>query len=1172
MNKEENKVAKEIISVLYIDDELIFLKAGQIYLEFNNDFKVTACESAAKALKLLSDEKFDAIISDYQMPGMSGTELLRQIRAGSDKTPFIIFTGKSREEVAIEALNSGADFFLQKGGEPKSQFSELANKVRYAVSKKRNEDKLKIKNEELLAANSRLEATEERLRQQLKENISARNELSELNDYLNRLIENANAPIIVWDSDLVITRFNRASEELTGILADEAIGEEIGIIFPDDKKEEYTENICQSVAGREPVMTEIPVKNRPGIIKTVIWNTAEIKENSRSRAKAFIAQGQDITERRQAESELKESEERHRAIIQTTMDGFWTIGLPEKRLTDVNETYCTMSGYTRDEILAQGINDLDAYENPAETARRIRRITENGSEIFEAKHQRKDGSIFDVEISASYLEDKGGIIICFCRDITGRKETEEALRKSEEKFRSYIENAPDAIFITDKEGRYIDVNPAASEMTGYTQSEMLNMTVSDLASPNAPQETVASFIKLKEEGSVQGELLLQRKDGTDFYAMLKAVALDEDRYMGFCSDITELKITEAELIKTREDLREAHRLSEIGIWDWDIKTDTITWSEEIYTITGIDPSVKPPSYPDLTDIYTEKSQAILSSAVKKALEYGESYSAELELIRPDGTIRFVHAFGGVKKSGDGTVTGLHGTLQDITERKKAEIELADQKRRLSAIISGTNVGTWEWNVMTGEAIFNERWAEIIGYTLEEISPVSIRTWMKYAHPDDLEESNRLMERHFKKETDYYQFESRMRHKDGHWVWVLDRGKVTEWTDDGRPVWMYGTHLDITRRKRAEEELRKSEEKYRDLADNAPVGIIASDRNGKILYANRRVPEILGSTGIDMRYDLNLLENNIVIKSGFSKLLRDVIESGEGIFNFEMEHLSPAGNELYLRLHVIPVMKDRDVTGVRIILDDITDRKRNEEALRIANNKLQMLNSITRHDILNQVTGLHSFIDLTGRKNSEPVISEYLAIMKEAAMTIQNQIEFTGEYNMLGSGDTAWFRLSEVLEDAAVGPVPVKSECKDIEIFADPMVEKVFYNLYDNTLRHGRGVDEVCISVILPKEPVRDENTDIKADYSAPGDKRDGCVIIWEDNGCGVLDEMKEKIFKRGVGANTGLGLFLIREILAITGITIRENGVHGKGARFEMTVPAGAWRTEKDINTISPDI
>ena len=1172
MNKEENEGAKEKISVLYIDDELIFLKAGQIYLEFNNDFKVTTCKSAEEALKLLSDEKFDAIISDYQMPGMSGTELLRQIRAGSDKTPFIIFTGKSREEVAIEALNSGADFFLQKGGEPKSQFSELANKVRYAVSKKRNEDKLKIKNDELLAANNRLAAAEEKLRQQLKENISARNELSELNDYLNSLIHNANAPIIVWDSDLIITRFNRASEELTGILADEAIGEEIGIIFPDDKKEEYTGKICRSVADRHPVMTDIPVKNRPGVIRTVIWNTADIKENNRSKTKAFIAQGQDITEQRKAESELKESEERHRAIIQTTMDGFWTIGLPDKRLTDVNETYCTMSGYTRDELLTKSINDLDAYENPAETARRIRRITENGSEIFEAKHKRKDGSTFDVEISASCPGEKNGSIICFCRDITERKETEEALKRSEEKFRSYIENAPDAIFITDKEGRYTDVNPAASDMTGYTQSEMLNMTVRDLSSPNGPQETFKTFIRLKEEGSVQDELLLRRKDGTDFYVLIKAVALDEDRFMGFCSDITELKITEAELIKTRENLREAHRLAEIGVWDWDIKTGTITWSEEIYAITGIDPSVKPTSYKELSEIYTEKSQAILSSAVKKALEYGEPYSTELELIRPDGTIRFVYAFGGVKRSGDGTVTGLHGTLQDINERKKAEIELADRKRRLSAIISGTNVGTWEWNIMTGETIFNERWAEIIGYTLEEISPVSIRTWMKYAHPDDLEESNRLMERHFKRETDHYQFESRMRHKDGHWIWVLDRGKVTEWTDDGRPVWMYGTHLDITRRKRAEEELRKSEEKYRDLADNAPVGIITSDRNGKILYANRRVPEILGSTGIDLTYDLNLFENNIVIESGFSGLLRDVIESGEGIFNFEMDYLSPAGNELYLRLHVIPVLKEDYVTKVRIILDDITDRKRNEEALRIANNKLKMLNSVTRHDILNQVTGLQSFIDLTMRKNSEPLISEYLGIMKDAARTIQSQIEFTGEYNRLGSGGPLWSELYSVSENAVRGPVPVKYDCKDVSIFADPMIGKVFYNLYDNTLRHGRGVDEVCISVILPDKPLRDENTYIQADSPKSGNKRPGCVIIFEDNGCGVPDGMKEKIFERGIGENTGLGLFLIREVLAITGITIRENGVHGKGARFEMTVPAGAWRTEKDINTISPEI
>lgn len=147
--------------------------------------------------------------------------------------------------------------------------------------------------------------------------------------------------------------------------------------------------------------------------------------------------------------------------------------------------------------------------------------------------------------------------------------------------------------------------------------------------------------------------------------------------------------------------------------------------------------------------------------------------------------------------------------KEVMNRIKAEEALAIEKQRLADIIEGTNLGTWEWNIQTGETIFNERWAGIIGYSLAEISPVSIDTWMKFAHPEDLKESGELLEKHFSGESDFYTFESRIRHKNGEWVWVLDRGKVSEWDSHGKPLRMAGTHQDITERKRAEKEILTS---------------------------------------------------------------------------------------------------------------------------------------------------------------------------------------------------------------------------------------------------------------------------------------------------------------------------------------------------------------------------
>ncbi len=151
---------------------------------------------------------------------------------------------------------------------------------------------------------------------------------------------------------------------------------------------------------------------------------------------------------------------------------------------------------------------------------------------------------------------------------------------------------------------------------------------------------------------------------------------------------------------------------------------------------------------------------------------------------------------------------IYGTASDITRSKQDSKNLEDANKRLSGILEGTHAGTWEWNVQTGETVFNDVWAAILGYTLEELSPVSIKTWETLAHPGDLALSGALLERHFRGEIPYYDCECRMRHKDGRWVWVQDRGKVIEQDAEGKPLMMFGTHTDITERKMSEEKITK----------------------------------------------------------------------------------------------------------------------------------------------------------------------------------------------------------------------------------------------------------------------------------------------------------------------------------------------------------------------------
>ena len=165
-------------------------------------------------------------------------------------------------------------------------------------------------------------------------------------------------------------------------------------------------------------------------------------------------------------------------------------------------------------------------------------------------------------------------------------------------------------------------------------------------------------------------------------------------------------------------------------------------------------------------------------------------------------------------------------LSDQATQDQLLASLREERERLAGILRGTNVGTWEWNVQTDGLLVNARWAEIIGRTLEEMAPVTIETWKKFTHPEDLKASNEMLERHFRGEVDYYELELRMWHKEGRWVWILDRGRVTSWSPDGKPLMVMGTHQDITERKRAEVERMRLEADLQQAQKMESVGRLA----------------------------------------------------------------------------------------------------------------------------------------------------------------------------------------------------------------------------------------------------------------------------------------------------------------------------------------------------------
>ena len=279
--------------------------------------------------------------------------------------------------------------------------------------------------------------------------------------------------------------------------------------------------------------------------------------------------------------------------------------------------------------------------------------------------------------------------------------------------------------------------------------------------------------------------------------------------------------------------------------------------------------------------------------------------------------------------------------EDLTELKKSEETLRLERERLENIIWGTGVGTWQWNVQTGETIFNARWAELIGYELAELQPTTIDTWMRFAHDDDLAESQHRLQAHFNGEVDDYTVEARMRHTAGHWIWVLDRGKVVSWTEDGKPLWMAGTHQDITERKQAEiglqqakDELERNERLLEDGEALAKIGGWEYEVATQKMYWTEglfKLHEFQPDPNFDhiaQSTHCYRPEDQATILAAFQRC----VEQGEA-YDLLFPFTSYGGKHKWIRTKTVPMFDEQGkVTSVVGIVADISEQRETEQQL------------------------------------------------------------------------------------------------------------------------------------------------------------------------------------------------------------------------------------------------
>jgi PAS domain S-box-containing protein len=320
-----------------------------------------------------------------------------------------------------------------------------------------------------------------------------------------------------------------------------------------------------------------------------------------------------------------------------------------------------------------------------------------------------------------------------------------------------------------------------------------------------------------------------------------------------------------------------------------------------------------------------------------------------------------------------------------------------------------------------------------------------------------------------------------------------------------------------------------------------------DSEGRISFWNRAAERIFGYSFSEVK---GRILQEMIMPSRYHSIhdaaFQKFRDSGEGNAigkTVELEAHHKSGEELSIELSLSAVWMNESWHAVGLIRD-ITERKRLDEVLRRANKKINLLSSITGHDINNQLMVINGLFELCMQRGKDPNLVQYFDKISRAIANVQEQVNFIKDYQKLGNQAPSWTPIGHKIADAfaILHPlgVTLENEIDNLEIFADPLIEKVFYNLIDNSMRHGGHVTHIKIS----SERVGDS-----------------LMLAYSDDGVGISAEDKKRLFEKGFGKNTGYGLFLIREILGFTGITILENGEPGNGARFEIDVPSGAWRS-----------
>lgn len=675
---------------------------------------------------------------------------------------------------------------------------------------------------------------------------------------------------------------------------------------------------------------------------TVSWKTNKMPlVNSKDQIIGVLAIAENITEELKLTNKLKESEERFKNIFEQSP---LAIQIYDKhgKLININKETLNLFGLkNKEQILG-----YDLWQDPHLTPK-LKKLLKAGLPVtvlgffdteaptdFNPEPNSNQGvKYLDMLVFPLYTEEELTGYLVQISDITKSKIAQEELKHNERKFKSVFNYSNIGIILSDNKGVITDVNYEFLKMSGFKKEKVIGYRYGDIRTKDSENERriYKKFIK-KEINHFRLEKRLEKKDGSYIWLDTAVTARrDEngniDMFVLMLIDITKSKKNKESLKKMYHELKTVYDNDPSYLFFKDTKNNIIKVNNAVVEATGLskeqiegkhESEIYPP---DIANKYYQTDLEVINSGKIKRNYLNPLYHVS-------GEVRWTYTTKIPIKENGKDVSGILVVSTDVTELKQ-------NQERLKVAIEGANLGTWEWNIKTGEVYTSKYWIEQLGFTEEEFTP-SIEFWNSLVHYDDIERSNNIMKEHLQGETNVYSDELRIKNKAGEWIWVYDNGKIVEYDNEGKPLIVSGIILDITKRKESEKQVKL----LGSSVEQSPIASVITNKKGMIEYINPAFTKITGYTTDDVKG-----KTPRVLKSGrqnlkFYENLWNTITSNNK-WSGELLNEKKNGELYWSDLVISPIVNSKnEITNFVAVSEDITNKKNQEQRIQLLGRGIQ----------------------------------------------------------------------------------------------------------------------------------------------------------------------------------------------------------------------------------------